>query len=923
MKLQRIGHLPLLLALGALASCGNSSGGGGEGMAQTESCMTCHNGSTHNDYAGPGMENPHPFPGADNLLCTTCHGGNPAGTDKDSSHVPPPPQIGDRANMAANAQAYFNRLTLAGIDKFPDYTVNGAHYTAIDYLQFVQPGDLRVVTKARSCGKCHASHGTAVSSMTWSTQTGIFSGWRYYFGVDNAIAANKGLYDDTASDYGVRAITDPNYVYDPQNNVGAVQNLLELPVFSVFGRNGGTNIFRNSAYDAANLPADVLSDNRIATGSHLENLFMSQLDNGCGNCHLTGSGANNRYGDFRSSGCTACHMRYSQDGKSRSNDPNVNKMEPANPDNIAAPELAHLLKHRIDSVARTLSNGVAQKGIDDHACAGCHQNANRDVLTYWGVRLDQNQDVRNSRAYPANPTSWVNTANDTRLYDPAVGNNTFNGRNANQYLLFEDYDGDGRDDTPPDVHYDAGMGCIDCHNSVDLHGGDVTTAAGATGIQGHFDEETAIACESCHGTPTAYATTQQGIAFDGTVRQLAVGTKGNLLKHVIKEADGNYYLYGRTDGVKHYVSQAMDVIVNNGKTNPFTNAAVYDAKASYAMGRDDGDPSNGTGPTQTNRPATGFSHTDNMNCAACHASWGNTCVGCHLKGRYNEGNNFSNITGERTVYQQTNADFVYDSPVMFQLGVDSNNKITQVWSNTKVYFQWRDRNNAFSQIFSTTDRNGDGNNPSKGMGALGHNFLMQHTIRGRVTGTKEGVRYCVACHLTTTALANWGAQYDTFRQAIATRNYGALDYNLLQTHIGRNTGNQLNSPFWVHMVAGLGSGMFLFNKDGGALNPLDNFANRVGSNGVSPASQWNPADVATDLDRIVDETGFSFASNTHSMLHPGVGPNLRDGAADPNRPGPLGATILQKLADPVNGVVLDSWIDADGNLQGDAGNYVH
>lgn len=28
---------------------------------------------------------------------------------------------------------------------------------------------------------------------------------------------------------------------------------------------------------------------------------------------------------------------------------------------------------------------------------------------------------------------------------------------------------DDADDTPPDVHYEAGMGCIDCHGSADLH----------------------------------------------------------------------------------------------------------------------------------------------------------------------------------------------------------------------------------------------------------------------------------------------------------------------------------------------------------------------------------------------------------------------------------------------------------------------
>ncbi|MEB3323624.1 MAG: hypothetical protein VKI81_12445, partial [Synechococcaceae cyanobacterium] len=138
-----------------MAACGDSSGRQNIAGAQRESCMLCHNGSNSNDYAGPGIENPHPFPGADDLTCTTCHGGNPAGDDKDSSHVPPPPQIGDRQQQANDARAYFNRLTLAGIDKFPDYEVDGQTYSSLDYLQFITPGDLRVTTQGRSCGQCH------------------------------------------------------------------------------------------------------------------------------------------------------------------------------------------------------------------------------------------------------------------------------------------------------------------------------------------------------------------------------------------------------------------------------------------------------------------------------------------------------------------------------------------------------------------------------------------------------------------------------------------------------------------------------------------------------------------------------------------------------------------------------------------------
>ena len=52
----------------------------------------------------------------------------------------------------------------------------------------------------------------------------------------------------------------------------------------------------------------------------------------------------------------------------------------------------------------------------------------------------------------------------------------------------------------------------------------------------------------------------------------------------------------------------------------------------------------------------------------------------------------------------------------------------------KIPFQWIDRNNVPSQIFAFSDRNGNGNNPAH-FGALSHNAMMPHSIRGKVTVT--------------------------------------------------------------------------------------------------------------------------------------------------------------------------------------------
>src|SRR5690606_9348071 len=146
---------------------------------------------------------------------------------------------------------------------------------------------------------------------------------------------------------------------------------------------------------------------------------------------------------------------------------------------------------------------------------------------------------------------------------------------------------------------------------------------------------------------------------------------------------------------------------------------------------------------------------------------------------------------------------------------------------------------------------------------------------------------------------------------MANNDFANLDFNMLKQHIGRNTGNQMNSPIWVHMVAGLGSGLFLFDSQGRPINPPDNDANRQPFN-VAPATRCNPALVTYNRHRIVLDNGVARASSNRAFPGGTVpAPNLRDGASDPESTGPLGAALIRKLTDPTTGIVLDSWLDAD------------
>ena len=100
-----------------------------------------------------------------------------------------------------------------------------------------------------------------------------------------------------------------------------------------------------------------------------------------------------------------------------------------------------------------LPSGELYGGIDDHACAGAPQGANRAVVPHRGIRLAQSRHVERGHRNPAQLVSFRTPHGDPHPPDPAPGNKGFNGRLAGQSLPFEDYDGDGRDASPAVVRH--------------------------------------------------------------------------------------------------------------------------------------------------------------------------------------------------------------------------------------------------------------------------------------------------------------------------------------------------------------------------------------------------------------------------------------------------------------------------------------
>jgi hypothetical protein len=821
----------------------------------TNTCQDCH-----------GIEEAHPFAQAD---CVDCHGGDPEEADAERSHVPAPPEL-----------AHFLYLTRTGLEALPDYSVDGQVWTGLDYLQFLNPGDIRVAASGRGCGLsgCHEEHADWFETSPMSLGTGIYSTSLYAIG---APSATVDLYTSTAADYGFRNVEDPGWVYD-ESVVGPVGELLAFPERALLG--DPTGIWQNPAYDALMLQPPQ-PDGRVEPGSPLQDLVASATLFLCSDCHAGTSGGLARTGQFRSGGCTSCHMPYASDGRYTGTDLTVPPGEPADPDALVPPERPHVRVHTLT---------VAP---DDEACATCHSGTNQTALQYWGLRIDDNRAVALGFQYPANPFGWQTASERFQSSD------TWLGRTEDQVLSFEDYDGDGRDDTPPDIHAERGMACIDCHGSRDLHGGtrwsdaDLVTRTDLTSgqIVSRQDQHVGIRCTSCHGTVSSSPETVSCLDVVGVSADCVADAFGNPVRNVTVDAAGEVWLRSRLDGILHYVPQLQEIVVDTGALHPLSGAPLFSYNASFAMGTADGDPANGLGPVQQAEHlyTLGFTHLQNLACEACHASWTNACVGCHVEITYDDdpaSELFSPSTGE-PVTLRASGQVLYSSPVLAMLEVGTAGKVTLGQHGTGTFWSWTDRHGLRAGPFAFSDRNEQGNNPllpgGAWQGALAHGRVMPHSIRGRVDAQNEGVKHCVACHLN---LEQFDRQAEQYAEFLA----GQLEPDVLAQQIGQNPGNQLNSPIYVHRMVGLGSGLFLLDADG------------------QPVA--SAAEAAFDLDRVVQENGMPVGSwtrpsrDTNAMI-------LRAGAHNSPLTGPLGPALLVQLADPNSGLVLDTWIDADGVLR--------
>jgi len=382
-----------------------------EKVLDRSGCETCHQPLNDQGHA-EGLEQAHPW---QKLTCIHCHGGDPKTLDQAKAHVAAPKNDGSVLPVQKQLKAgqpirYIRNLKAGDLDKL--------HAKRPDYLQFVNPGDLRVADKTCGGKDCHGVTVDHVKRSMMAHTSGEVTVARY------RANAQKSPYGA----YGAMPLVDPDF--NPS-----------LP----------TTVTSIGRFDPPPLGAN-------PTYGDYQDHYMIKA---CFRCHTSDFGENKFDGDYRSSGCTSCHMVYADDGRSRSADPTISKLSRPHP-----------RKHRLTNAIPTeqcthchyrgARIGPSYQGYRESAAAG-HNPEDKEVL---GIGLHGN-----------GPSYYITHERDKDKYadDTPADIHFERGMHCIDCHTRHDSHGDGHiySDTLNQIE----IRCEDCHGSLDKDS-TITTAGG-------------------------------------------------------------------------------------------------------------------------------------------------------------------------------------------------------------------------------------------------------------------------------------------------------------------------------------------------------------------------------------------------------------------------------------------------------------
>ena len=680
------------------------------------------------------------------LGCTDCHGGDADAATEDQAHVLP----GDERLFTGSA----NPVTIAA----------AWNRERAEFIQFVNPGDLRVLD--RSCGSagCHVEETFNVRK-SMMTNGGMLWGAALY---------NNGAYPLKDSHFGEsysadgtpqRIQTVPAPGDSDRAEKGVLEYLDPMPqwgisqpgnVLRVFERGGKRvlEIGNPDPEEEPGLPDKGLSLRGFGTGNRTDPVVLGLQKTRLVDPLLHFPGTNDQPGDYRASGCTACHVVYANDRSSVHSGSYAsfgNRGFSASEDaSIPKEESGHPIRHRL-----TLS-------IPSSQCISCHMHPGANMeTTYLGYTWWDNE-TDGDRMYPPESKKLSAAERDRILRSNPEGSALKGNWSDPEFLAevsglnpdlqktqFADFHGHGwiyravfkQDrkgnlleedgsivswDDPErfqkavhlkDIHLEKGMHCVDCHFQQDVHGDGKLYNEPRAAVE--------IDCVDCHGSIDEQATlrTSSFAAPEGGHSLEAMRTPWGKRRF---ERRGNLVLQCSMmdPDLTWEVVQTIDTIT--------PESSQYNEKAHLAKTlRKDGQTWGTVGEESE------LAHANSsMTCYACHSSWMTSCFGCHLSMTANEKKPMLHYEGEVTEnWTSYNYQVIRDD--IFMLGVDgtvTGNRIAPARSSSAVVVSSQNKNREW--IYRTQQT-------ISAEGYSGQAFAthVPHTVRTTETKT------CTDCHV--------------------------------------------------------------------------------------------------------------------------------------------------------------------------------
>ena len=477
------------------------------------------------------------------LSCTACHGGNPVPTKTSND----PREIEHVKRLAHVSPAFPKQWQRNGksTGANPERSNTLLARERLEYVRFVNPGDLRVAGRTCAGGACHdvEAKNVARSMMTHGAML-----WGAALYNNGGFPLKDSQFGESYSEAGTAQTLFQSATDEQRRVKGLLTQLAPLPRWEISQPGNVLRVFERGGKRRVELglpdkdedpgkPDKGLSPRGFGTLQRTDPVYLGLQKTRLLDPTLNFLGTNDHPGDYRSSGCSGCHVIYANDrdpvaAAFYSKAGNLGQSQTADV-NIPRGESGHPIKHQFTSQ------------IPTSQCMVCHMHPGTNmVASYLGLTWWDNESD-GSRMYPAkqrepsqdeerekldrNPEGsslrglWSDfdflSKTGTQDFNSLLRNTQFADSHGHGWMFRKVFKRDRKGnlldasgaiispDDPAkfnkavhlnDIHLEKGMHCVDCHFRQDVHGDGNLYNEPRAAIE--------ITCEDCHGSIKQKAT---------------------------------------------------------------------------------------------------------------------------------------------------------------------------------------------------------------------------------------------------------------------------------------------------------------------------------------------------------------------------------------------------------------------------------